>query len=247
MIYLAHTAHWQFLGLMFGILAWILTMGTAGFNEWRMWHVANVSVITSGVASVGIWRSCFYSHVLPNLENCHSMSITDTFVPVEILAAQVLIMLAVVCGLVANISAVVAMRMVYFSVEHRRNLRLFFVIAGALYLLSGTCTFVPLMWNVGAVLNNSTIDFPPEFYLPSAPVDQEVGLAVVVGTLASVLMFISGLVFLSYRYAWQDLSSVAPRQQRRGPWTVTGLKSGLSDGNRHGIDNPMFHEFEEIS
>uniref|UniRef100_A0A3Q3JZB2 Claudin 34 n=2 Tax=Monopterus albus TaxID=43700 RepID=A0A3Q3JZB2_MONAL len=199
MIYLAHTAHWQFLGLITGFLAWILTMATAGLNEWRLWYVANVPVITSGMAWVGIWRTCFYSHAFPGTENCHSISISDTFVPVEIPVAQVLMLLAIICGLAGNISAAVAMRMVYFSLEDRRNIRLVFVLAGSLYLLTGIFSLVPLVWNMTSVLNNSTIDFPPEFYLPAAPVRQQVGSAIGVGMVASILMLISGLVFLSYR------------------------------------------------
>ncbi|XP_044054643.1 claudin-34 [Siniperca chuatsi] len=246
MIYLAHTAHWQFLGLMAGALAWILTVTTAGLDEWRLWHVANVSVITSGVAWVGIWKACFYSHALPRTENCQSISIWDRFTPAEIPVAQVLMVLAVFCGLVANISAAVAMRMVYFSVEDRRNIRLVFVLAGSLYVLTGMFCLVPLVWNMSSVLNNSTIDFPPEFHLPAAPVRQHVGSAIGVGILASILMLISGLLFLCYRYAWQALRSEAPRDTwdlRRGPWTERTLaqKSELPNGDNHGRDNPAFH------
>ncbi|XP_026201370.1 claudin-34 [Anabas testudineus] len=245
MIHLVDTAHWQFAGLVAGFLAWILTMITAGLNEWRLWQVADVSVITSGVAWVGIWRVCFYSHVLPNIENCQSINISDTFVPVEIPVAQVLIMLAVVCGLAGNISAAVAVRMAYFSLEERRNIRLVFVLAGTLYFLTAMLSLVPLVWNMSSVLNNSTIDFPPEFYLPAAPVRQQVGSAIGVGMFASILMLISSLLFLCYRYAWHTLSSDGPRDTSdplHGPWKVTTLehKSGLSNGDNQARDNPAF-------
>uniref|UniRef100_A0A673BV45 Claudin 34 n=1 Tax=Sphaeramia orbicularis TaxID=375764 RepID=A0A673BV45_9TELE len=205
MLYLAHTAHRQFLGLMLGVLAWILIVATAGLNEWRLWHVSDKSIITSGVAWVGIWRTCFYSHVLSRIENCQSISISDPFAPAEIPVAQVLMVLAVLCGLAANISATFAMRMVYFSVENRRHIRLFFLLTGTLYVFTALCSLVPLIWNMSSVLNNRTIDFPPEFHLPAAPIWQQVGTAIVVGIFASILIFISGLFFLSYRYVWQTL------------------------------------------
>ncbi|KAF7205026.1 claudin-34 [Nothobranchius furzeri] len=244
MIYVAHTAHWQFLGLITGFVAWILTMATAGINEWRLWYVADVSVITSGVAWVGIWRACFYSHVLPRTENCQSISILDTFVPAEIHLAQVLMMLAVISGLVGNVSAAVAMRMAYFSVENRSNIRMVFVMTGVLYLLTATISLVPLVWNMTSVLNNSTIDFPPEFYLPVAPVRQSVGSAIGMGIFASILMLISGLLFLCYRYVRQ-----APEQRRdplSGPWTVTTLtkNSEPSRDGSTGMDNYAFHSGE---
>ncbi|XP_039983897.1 claudin-34 [Xiphias gladius] len=249
MIYLAHTAHWQFLGLITGLLAWIVTMTTAGLNEWRLWHVADVSVITSGVAWVGIWRACFYSHVLPEIENCQSISISDAFAPAEIPVAQVLMVLALICGLAGNISAAVAIRMVYFSLEDRSNTRLVFVLAGTLYLFTGMISLVPLLWNMNSVLNNSTIDFPPEFYLPAAPVRQHVGSAIGVGIFASILMLISGLLFLSYQYAWHTLKSEAPRDTRdllHGPWAVMTMaqKSELPNEISQGRDNPVFHNVE---
>lgn len=250
MIYLVDTAHWQFLGLVFGFLAWILTMITAGLNEWRLWHVADVSVITSGVAWVGIWRVCFYSHALPSVENCQSISMWDAFVPVEIPVAQVLIMLAVICGLAGNISAALAVRMVYFSVEERGNIRLVFVLAGTLYFLTAVLSLVPLVWNMRSVLTNSTIEFPPEFYLPAAPIRQQVGSAIAVGLVASILMLKSSLFFLCYRYIWHSLSSEGTRDTSdplHGPWKVTTLeqKSDLSNGDNRGRDNPAFYNDEK--
>ncbi|KAM7410448.1 hypothetical protein PAMA_001743 [Pampus argenteus] len=251
MIYLVHTAHRQFLGLAVGFVAWILITATAGINEWRLWHVADVSVITSGVAWVGIWKACFYSHALPQIENCHSIGFSDPFAPSEIPVAQVLMALALFSGLAGNISAAVAMRMAYFSVEDRRNIRLVFVLAGTLYVLTGMLCLVPLLWNMRSVLNNSTIDFPPEFHLPAAPVQQQVGLAIGVGIFASILMLISGLLFLCYQYVWQTLSSEAPTDTSdplHGPWIDTTLssQSGLPYGGNQGKENPAFYT-EEVS
>lgn len=246
MKYLAHTAHWQFLGLIVGFLAWILVMTTTGLNEWRVWHVADVSVITSGVAWVGIWKACFYSHALPSMENCWSISISDHFAPAEIPTAQVLMVLALMCGLAGNITATLAMRMVYFSVEDRKNLRLLFTLAGTLYVLTGMFCLVPVAWNMSSVLNNRTIDFPPRFHLPTAPVRQQVGSAIGVGMCASIMILISGLLFLCYA-----LSSEAPRATRdliHDRWTETtkSHNSGLGHEDNRGRDNPAFHT-EELS
>ncbi|XP_076583283.1 claudin-34 [Chaetodon auriga] len=251
MLHLAPTAHWQFLGLMAGVVSWIFIMITVGLNEWRLWHVADASVITSGVAWVGIWRACFYSYVLPETENCQSISISDEFVPTEIIVAQVLMMVGVVCGLAGNISAVAAMRMAYFSVEDRRNIRLLFLLAGTLYFMTGVSCLVPLTWNMNSVLDNNSINFPPEFHLPAAPVRQQVGSAIGVGMAASILMLISGLLFLSYRYAWQALNLEDPKDTKdplHGPWTETTLaqKSDWPNGDNGGKDNPTFHSEEAM-
>ncbi|KAF7658555.1 hypothetical protein LDENG_00010620 [Lucifuga dentata] len=254
MMYLAQTAHLQFVGLMIGFIAWILTTATTGLNEWRIWHVDNVSVVTSGMAWVGIWRVCFYSHVvgshsqLPTTEFCHGIGISDHFVPVEIPVAQVLMMLAVICGLAGNILAVVAMRMAYFSVEDRSHIKLIFPLAGTLYVLTAMCSLVPLLWNMSSVMTNSTIDFPPEFLLPAAPVSQEVGSAIGLGILASSLIIIGGLLFLCYPCTTQDLR--VSRDPLRGAWAVTTLsqKPELPDENNRGnkgSNNPSFYDDED--
>lgn len=240
MLHLAHTAHLQFLGLITGFLAWILIMATAGLNEWRLWHVEDESVITSGVAWVGIWRACFYSQVLPKTENCWSISITDSFAPAEIPVAQVLMMLAVICGLAANIIAALAVRLVYFSVEDRKHIRLVFVMAGTLYLLTGTSCLVPLAWNMTSVLKNNTIDFPPEFHLPSAPTSQRVGTAIGVGLLASIMILISALLFLCYRYSWKTLSSEAPIHTKV-PLHRLSPEMTQANPKSPGMDNPSFY------
>uniref|UniRef100_A0A672HYQ8 Claudin 34 n=1 Tax=Salarias fasciatus TaxID=181472 RepID=A0A672HYQ8_SALFA len=211
MLFLARTAHGQFLGLIVGFLGWILILATAGLNEWRLWFVSDVSVINSGVAWVGIWRACFYSHILSDFENCQSFSISDSFLPVEIPVAQVLMMLSGICGLAANVAGGLAMRMAYFSVKDRRYLRLLFLLAAVLYLLTATLSLVPLVWNMTSVLNNSTIAFPPEYYLPSVPKGQAVGSAIAVGIVASIMMLISSLIFFCYRHVWESLSSEIPK------------------------------------
>ncbi|XP_034533517.1 claudin-34 [Notolabrus celidotus] len=248
MIYLSHTAHCQFLGLIFGVLAWIFILTTTGLNDWRMWTVDDRSVITSGVAWVGIWKACFFTHTLPEFETCQSISISDSFIPAEILAAQVLMVLAVISGFAGNICAALAMRKAYFSLEDRRNMKQLFLLAGTLYLLTGGLCLVPLVLNMISVFNNSTIDFPPELYLPAAPVEQRVGTAIGVGILGSIMMLLSGLLFLCYRYAWQTLSSEAPTNNRgtHGTRTETTHRSEGQKGDKQGRDNPAFHR-EEMS
>lgn len=251
MIYIANTAHWQFLALVLAFLAWIFTLTTAGLNEWRLWYVDDTTFINSGVAWIGIWRACFYSHVLSENEYCQDISVTDSFLPVEIPVAQVLIMIAVISGLIGNITGAFAMRMAYFSVENRSQIRLFFLLAGTLFTLTSFCSFTSLLWNMNSVLTNQTIHFPPEFRLPAAPARQKVGSAIGVGIFASILMLISGLLFFCYRHAWQKLRDKSPKDTGdplNGPWTQTRLahSSGQANCGNMGRDNSAF-QIEEVS
>uniref|UniRef100_A0A671LPP5 Claudin 34 n=1 Tax=Sinocyclocheilus anshuiensis TaxID=1608454 RepID=A0A671LPP5_9TELE len=141
--------------------------------NWRIWYVDNQTVITGGLAWVGVWRVCFNSHILDSTEICKSISLTDSFTPPEIAAAQVLCMVAVGVGVLAILVAGHVVRNAIFGVNNR-HVRLTFVMAGSLFWLTAACSLVPVFWNMNSVLANLTIDFPPDFYLPSAPVKQEV-------------------------------------------------------------------------
>lgn len=255
MAYLAHTAHLQFFGLVVGILGWILILCSAGINEWRLWYVSDEAVITSGVAWVGVWRACFYSHVMNAAEFCRALVITDSFLPADIIASQVLIMTAVVVGLVGNITAGLAMRKVYFGLGKRRSINLTFLSAGCLYLLTATCSFVPLFLNTAAVLSNNTIAFPPEYDFPPSPSHQGIGAGIGVGIAGSCMVTFSGLLSLAYRYPKDTRQSNAEGiHEGNGhlvnskPRPSVGLKSISEDreeiGAQVGEDNPAF-EMEE--
>ncbi|KAM9503634.1 claudin-34-like isoform 1-T2 [Salvelinus alpinus] len=246
MVYLAHTVHWQFLGLVIGCVGWILTMATAGHNEWRLWYVEDVSVVTSGVAWVGVWRACFYSHTLPDSEFCQPIGIADPFVPVEISVAQVVIMVAVITGLLGNILGAYSVRNIYFGQKTHDFIRLTFSGAGGLYVLTGVSFLVPLVWNVKSVLTNQTVAFPPEFHLPPAPLRQEVGGAIWMGVGASIFLIFGGLLFLCYRYVIRakPVSGENDKDPLHGP--PIRLKSILENGDKETKDNPAFQAEEDL-
>lgn len=255
MAYLAHTAHLQFFGLVIGVLGWILNLCSAGINEWRLWYVSEEGVITSGVAWVGLWRACFYSHVMKTAEFCQALGITDAFLPAEMVASQVLVMMAVVVGLIGNITAGYGMRKVYFGLEKTRSINLTFLVAGLLYLLAATCSFVPLFLNTAAVLNNYTIAFPPDYDFPPAPSSQGIGAGIGVGIGASCMVTLSGLLFLAYRYPKNTKEPNAEVSKEDNghlvnskPRLSVGLKSISEDREeitaKEGEDNPAF-EMEE--
>ncbi|XP_062854241.1 claudin-34 [Trichomycterus rosablanca] len=203
MAYLAHTAHWQFFALVLAVIGLILTIATSGVDDWRVWYVDDLSAASAGTAWMGVWRACFYSHVLDEAKFCRSMWMTDSFLPPEIVAAQVLCLVAIVVGFAANLVGGYAVRRTYFNVGAGRVTPVF-VSAAVLYFLAAVCLLVPVFWNVNSVLQNRTIDFPPEFFLPPAPYRQELGLGIVMGIGSSVMILISGLLFLLYRQPQED-------------------------------------------
>lgn len=203
MPYLVHTAHAQFAALWFGTVGWTLVIVTVGLVEWRVWEVSDLSVITSGLAWVGIWRVCFYSHAPILSDNqimfCQRIGLWESYTPPEIVAAQVLMLVAVILGLAGNASVVYGLRNVYFGLNEFKPIRLAFSAGGVLLVLTGASALVPVCWNLRSVVNNQTISFPEEFRMPSAPVNQSIGPGIIVGIFASILLVFSGIIFLSYR------------------------------------------------
>ncbi|KAL4656879.1 claudin-34 [Arapaima gigas] len=259
MSYLVHTAHLQFVGFWVGVLGWILLAVAMGLVQWRVWYVADMATITSGVAWVGIWRACFLSRTLVTTEYnilfCQGIRISDTYTPAEIAMAQVLVPVALLVGMGGNASAVYALRRIYFGLDHVKPLRMAFSMAGSLYLLAGTCSLLPLAWNMGSVVGNHTINFPSDFHLPPAPVRQEVGPGIEVGITASLMVIISGLIFLCYRIP-RTLSE--PSCSHPFSFSASGNhtlhndtaapQSHTSAGNRQnlpqGLENPAFELHE---
>ncbi|XP_072516536.1 claudin-34 [Salminus brasiliensis] len=253
MPYLVHTAHAQFVGLWVGMIGWILTMVAIGLVQWRIWVVSDLSVITSGLAWVGIWRTCFYTHTLVMSEYeimyCQKIHLSDAFVPSEIAAAQPMMLLALILGLFGNSSAIYGLRNIYFGLDKQKPIMLAFSIGGGLLILAGVSSFIPLFWNLNSVVTNQTINFPSTFYMPPAPVEQYIGPGIAVGIFASILVVVSGMVFLSYKFPESLRTKVQPSSPEGAHCGLgeTGMTLSLRStpmGSRqtmnHGVDNLAF-------
>ncbi|KAG5262109.1 hypothetical protein AALO_G00292330 [Alosa alosa] len=244
-------AHPQLVGLWLGSIGWILTMVTIGMVQWRLWVVADMSVVSSGLAWVGIWRVCFYSHTVVTSQRgplyCQKMDISDRFIPKEIAVAQVLMLLALVLGLLANASTLYGLRNVFFGLDERRPIRVAFTAGGLLHLLSSLCSLLPLSLNLHAVATNQNISFPENFHMPPTPLQQYVGVAIRVGISAAVLTIVSGVMFLCYQFPVRAHARVEPS------WAEESSSNDPSAGRPHYFrpylacrDNPAFQSQEHV-
>ncbi|XP_025972967.1 claudin-34 [Dromaius novaehollandiae] len=201
---LVSTSHLQLAAFALGTVGWIMCAISMGLVEWRVWHVDNTTVISSGIAWVGIWRVCFisYLHVSPGYKEqfCHKFGVLDSFVPHEIYAAQGLLLIALIMGLLGLTATVFALRNIYMGIVDKTLITRFFLVGGFFYIFSGLCVLVPVSWNFYSVTHNESIAFPPSYYMPSSPVTQEVGAAIPIGIIAVILLLLSGTFSLSYRF-----------------------------------------------
>ncbi|OWK56434.1 hypothetical protein RLOC_00013511 [Lonchura striata] len=191
---LVSTSHLQLAAFVLGMIGWILCTISMGIVEWRVWYVDNTTVISSGIAWVGIWKVCFisYLYVSPGYREqfCHKFSGYDSFIPHEIYAAQGLLLIAMFVGLLGLAATIFALRNVYMGVTHKTLIAPFFLVGGFFYIFAGVCVLIPVSWNFYSVTHNQSIAFPPSYYMPSSPVAQEAGAAIPVGIVAVIFLLL---------------------------------------------------------
>ncbi|XP_067409125.1 claudin-34-like [Emydura macquarii macquarii] len=197
-------SHLQLAAFAFGTTGWILCTISMGLVEWRIWHVDNTTVISSGIAWVGIWKVCFISYIQVSSDLkeqvCHKMNDYKTSIPREIFVAQGLLLIAMVIGALGMASTIFALRSTYMGILYKTQIIRFFLVGGFLYLAASLCVLIPVSWNFYSVVHNQTISFPPSFYMPPSPVAQEVGAAIPVGIISAILLLMSATFSLSYRF-----------------------------------------------
>ncbi|KAM7177584.1 claudin-34-like [Macrochelys suwanniensis] len=201
---LATSIHLQIVGLALGTLGWILCIISMGQVQWRVWHTSNTTIISSGIAWVGIWKVCFNSHSKISRDLrimfCHRFRFNDAFIPQEISVAQVLLLAATVLGALGKAFTVFALRNIYMGILLKTQTISFFLAGGILKIFAGVCVLIPVTWNSYSVAYNCAIPFPPSFYMPSSPEAQEVGAAIPVGIVSVILLLMSGTFSLSYKH-----------------------------------------------
>uniref|UniRef100_UPI0037E9AD1A claudin-34-like n=1 Tax=Semicossyphus pulcher TaxID=241346 RepID=UPI0037E9AD1A len=255
MTYLAHTANAQLVALWLGFVGWTLTAVALGLIQWRVWHVSDREVISSGVAWVGIWRACFNSHILVSpgykVMHCKYISLTEAFTPPEIVAGQILMLLSLLVGLCGNAGGVYALRNIYFGMEKNPPIRLAFFITGALCLLAAVMSLIPLLWNMSSVVTNQTIKFPPDFEMPPAPDSQQLGWGIGIGIVGTVLMIVSGIVFCTYRLPVRSQPRIDPTLREEGHLDCSLPAKSVTESwgaltSIRGEDNPAFQSHEHL-
>lgn len=215
MSYLANTAHLQLAAFAFATVGWILGFIATGLMQWRVWYVANNTVITSGIAWVGIWRTCFFSHILvsPNQKDmyCQEYSVADSFVPREIFVAQGFMLTATILGALGKAISVFGLKQVYHGTSQINVILHWFTLGGILYIFTSIVILIPVAWNMHSVVSNFSINFPSTYYMPSSPQKQEVGAAIGLGIVSAILYFLSGIFFLAHKLPQHSHNTVYPK------------------------------------
>ncbi|TFK10239.1 Claudin-34 [Platysternon megacephalum] len=214
---LAITSHIPLLGFVLSVLGWILCVISIGLIQWRVWHVDNTTIISSGTIWIGIWDVCFTLN--PELANgsslmlCQSFTTQNTFIPSEIFVAQDLLMLATIMEAVAISFTLFALWSVYKKQLKKHYSLVFFLTGGLLNIISSVFILIPVSWNLHSIIKNRSIAFPPPYHLPSTPKSQKVGAAIPVGFISVLLLLLGGFL-LVYDRSLKLASKVYPKKKK---------------------------------
>ncbi|XP_036909773.1 claudin-34 [Sturnira hondurensis] len=201
------TARRQVAGFVVGTLGYIFCMLSMGLAEWRMWYMERTPLSPASLACVGMWKVCIYRHSsYPNGGNtCHLYRYTDAYLPLDIRAAQNLLLAASILGLLGKGLLVLGLRRVFVgSLEADAAAQNLFFTAGILKITAGTCISVAVAYNYCSVIKAAGIAFPPSFALPFKPEAQNVGSTCGVAVLAALMMLLSGMLSFFYKGAPQN-------------------------------------------
>ncbi|XP_072470501.1 claudin-34-like isoform X1 [Notamacropus eugenii] len=196
--------HFSFFAI--ATIGWILALASMGQVDWRVWHVDNMTpVISSGIVWVGIWKVCFHSTTLHSAQGtsgkiCHTYGRHNSFLPPDFRAVEKIFLLACILGVIGKVCSIIALRNFYMGVGRKPIICNPFTMAGFSFLSAGICVLICVIWNFHSVSQKKTINFPATFYIPPSPNTQESGSAVVVAIISAILMMLSGVFFLSYKF-----------------------------------------------
>ncbi|XP_071076535.1 claudin-34-like [Desmodus rotundus] len=204
------SARRQVAGFAVGTLGCIFCMMSMGLTEWRVWHVEHAPPSPAGLACIGMWKVCIYRHSRYSGRDiaCHLYHYADTYLPLDVRAAQSLLLAASVLGLLGKGLLVLALRHVFVGRLRTDEAHDLFLTAGILKVSAGTCISVAVVCNYCSVVRAAGIAFPPSFALPFKPKAQHVGGTCGVAVLAALMLLLSGL--LSFFYKVPPESQVHP-------------------------------------
>ncbi|CAK6450708.1 unnamed protein product [Pipistrellus nathusii] len=148
-----------------------------------------------------MWKVCTYQS--NNLQSraiaCHRYTYSDSYLPLNIRITQHLLLAANLLALLGKVLTIMGLQRVCVAHLQKENTCNLFLASGAVSIIVGVFIFIVVIWNYHAVMNEDGIHFPPSFYMPFRPHQQEIGSTVPVAVLAAILILLSGLFTLSYQ------------------------------------------------
>lgn len=228
--FLAFISHFQIATVFFSSIGWVLCIVAVGFVKWRVWHVDNSTVISSGTIWIGIWDVCFTAKPFAvgssEYMYCQKLNIRDHFVPIEISVSQDLLGLAIALEVLAVGFVIFAWWSDYRKGLSGNYILAVFSIGVFLNIISSIAILISVIWNLYSIMSNSPIQFPSSYNMPQSPNSQHIGTGIPVGFVSGLLLLLSGLLLLFDR-TLKLINQVHPRKikSNQASFSWSGIKS----------------------
>ncbi|XP_063287346.1 claudin-2 [Pelobates fuscus] len=174
----------QMVGYVLSILGLTGTVIATVMPSWKVSSYIGASIVTAVGFSKGLWMECAsFSTGITQCDIYNSM----LGLAADTQAAQALMITSCVFSVLASMFSVFGMRCTIFSQGSPGKDKLA-VAGGALFILGGILSLIPICWNLHSILQ--------EFYNPLIPdaVKFEIGPALYLGILASILSVLGGAI-----------------------------------------------------
>ncbi|XP_032993669.1 claudin-2 [Lacerta agilis] len=174
----------QLVGYALGLLGLLCAFVATLLPSWRTSSYIGSSIVTAVGFSKGLWMECAtYSTGITQCDVYSSL----LNLPTDIQAAQAMMSSSIAVSLLASIICVVGMRCTIFSQGSPAKDKVA-VAGGVAFVLGGLLCFIPVVWNIHAVLR--------DFYNPIVPdsMKYELGESLYLGVLSSLVSLIGGFI-----------------------------------------------------
>ncbi|NXA32469.1 CLD2 protein, partial [Eudromia elegans] len=174
----------QLVGYTVAFLGYIGTLTTTLLPSWKISSYIGSSIVTAVGFTKGLWMECAtYSTGITQCDIYSSL----LNLPVDVQAAQALMVSSSAVSSLACLLAVTGMRCTIFMQGSPAKDRVA-VMGGVVFVLGGLLCFIPVVWNIHVVLR--------DFYNPLLPdsTKYELGEALYLGIISSLLSLIGGLI-----------------------------------------------------
>ncbi|XP_050996962.1 claudin-34-like [Acomys russatus] len=187
-------------GFVAATIAWFLCSVSMGLPEWRMWCFQDPLDSKPSMTLVEMWRTCVH-HQERNysiVRVCYQYRYQDTFIPLDIRVAQHLLLISSCLGINAAVFDTIALWKLYSGRLWKKATHNPFCLPGILNIIASSFVFLSILYNYLSIIRKDGIAFPPYFHTPSFPDTQNVGSALAMATLSSVLFIIGDTIALSF-------------------------------------------------
>ncbi|XP_007668609.1 uncharacterized protein LOC103170854 [Ornithorhynchus anatinus] len=197
--------------LVFGGMGFVVCNLIITLLYWRVWHYNSPVVVTMWL---GLWNYCYLprdpTDPLNTLKKvCVKMNTSWDF-PLEITLSQDLMSFASLLEGVAFLFVLMGLSCTLKKEPYPEFIKCCYQVSGSFLTLGCTIVLGTIFWNFYLDSINSHFTYPTAFLLTDFPVKREIGGAIPLGMVSSLLVLQSGAILLAHGCGVKAIRQIQP-------------------------------------